>query len=156
MVGSIVASLSVLIVGWDAGVAGQAAGPATPASSNSASNPARFSGSSAAPGSAGPSVPAPAPANPADGTHTGLSVGTQFGGVQVQVTIAGGQITDVTPLQLTDRGGLSVMISNRAAPILRQEVLAAQSARVSNVSGATYTTEAYLMSLQSALDAAGF
>lgn len=158
VVGSIVASLGVLIVGWDAGLAGLAAGSTTSASSNAA----RFAGSSAVTGSAGPSaapgpsVTAPVPSNPADGTHTGPSVSTQFGAVQVQVTITGGQITDVTALQLTDRGGRSVMISNRAAPILRQEVLASQSARVSNVSGATYTTRAYLMSLQSALDAAGF
>jgi uncharacterized protein with FMN-binding domain len=48
-----------------------------------------------------------------------------------------------------------VQISNRAAPILRDEVLAAQSASVANVSGATYTTRAYLSSLQSALDQAG-
>ena len=49
-----------------------------------------------------------------------------------------------------------MQISNRAAPVLRSEVLAAQSARVQNVSGATYTTGGYLQSLQSALDQAGF
>jgi len=90
------------------------------------------------------------------GTFNGAAVQTQFGNMQVSVTIANGAITDVTPLQLTNRGGRSVAISNQAAPILRSEVLAAQSARVSNVSGATYTTEGYLQSLQSALDAAGF
>jgi uncharacterized protein with FMN-binding domain len=83
-------------------------------------------------------------------------VGTRFGNVQVQVTVAGGTITDLTALQLTDSDGRSVQISNRAAPILRQEVLASQSANVANVSGATYTSQAYLSSLQSALDQAGF
>lgn len=91
-----------------------------------------------------------------DGTWTGQTVQTRFGPVQVQVTISGGVITEVTALQLTNHDGKSVAISNRAAPILRQEVLAAQSASVSNVSGATYTTQGYLSSLQSALDQAGF
>lgn len=91
----------------------------------------------------------------ADGTYTGDSVPTRFGDVQVQVTVSGGQITDVTPLRLTDRDGRSVQISNRAAPILREEVLSAQSANVRMVSGATYTSEGYLNSLQSALDQAG-
>ncbi|TFD57500.1 FMN-binding protein [Cryobacterium sp. Hh7] len=76
--------------------------------------------------------------------------------MQVSVIIANGAITEVTPLQLTNRGGRSVAISNQAAPILRSEVLAAQSANVQSVSGATYTTQGYLRSLQSALDTAGF
>lgn len=63
-------------------------------------------------------------------------------------------ITNVTALRLTDDGGRSVQISNYAAPVLRTEVLAAQSAKVSSVGGATYTTDGYLTSLQSALDKA--
>ncbi|MGN6503293.1 MAG: FMN-binding protein, partial [Pseudolysinimonas sp.] len=58
-------------------------------------------------------------------------------------------------LHLTDADGRSVQISNRAAPILHDEVLSAQSANVQMVGGATYTSEGYLMSLQSALDQAG-
>ena len=81
---------------------------------------------------------------------------TRFGDVKVQVTISGGTISDVTALQLTDDDGRSVSISNRAAPILRDEVLQAQSASVSFVGGATYTSAAYLQSLQAALDSAGF
>ena len=81
---------------------------------------------------------------------------TQFGDMQVSVTIANGTINEVTPLQLTNRGGRSVAISSQAAPILRSEVLSAQSASVHNVSGATYTSDGYLRSLQSALDTAGF
>ena len=92
----------------------------------------------------------------ADGTYAGATVGTRFGDVQVQVTISGGAISDVTALQLTDHDGRSVSISNRAAPILRDEVLQAQSTSVSFVGGATYTSAAYLQSLQAALDAAGF
>jgi uncharacterized protein with FMN-binding domain len=74
--------------------------------------------------------------------------------VQVKVVVSGGKITDVVALQLTDRGGRSTQISNYATPILRKEVLASQSANVSSVGGATYTTDAYLSSVQSALDKA--
>jgi uncharacterized protein with FMN-binding domain len=70
------------------------------------------------------------------------------------VTVSGGTITDVTPLQLTDDDRKSIQISNRAAPLLRTEVLAAQSAGVQTISGATVTSNAYLSSLQAALDAA--
>ena len=97
-----------------------------------------------------------ATASSQSGTFTGSVVATQFGNMQVSVTIANGAITEVTPLQLTNRGGRSVGISNQAAPILRSEVLTAQSAKVHTVSGATYTSEGYLRSLQSALDTAGF
>jgi uncharacterized protein with FMN-binding domain len=72
------------------------------------------------------------------------------------VTIAKGVITEVTPLQLTDRDQRSVSISNRAAPVMRSEVLAAQSANVQTIGGATYTCEGYLSSLQAALDSAHF
>ena len=89
-----------------------------------------------------------------DGSYTGTSAATQFGNVQVRVTVAGGKITDVTALQLTDRDGRSVEISAQAAPVLRQEALTAQSATIDTVSGATYTSEGYIQSLQSALDQA--
>lgn len=76
--------------------------------------------------------------------------------MQVRVTIADGAIIDVSALQLTDRDQRSAQISNCAAPVLRSEVLAAQSAAVQSVSGATVTSEGYLTSLQAALDAARF
>ena len=75
--------------------------------------------------------------------------------MQVEIIALNGKITDVKALQLTNQGGRSVQLSNYAAPILRKEVLAAQSAKVSSVGGATYTSEGYLSSLQSALDKAG-
>ena len=89
-----------------------------------------------------------------DGTYTGATEQTQFGDVQVKVTVSGGKITDVSALHLTDREFRSVQISNQAAPILRQEVLSAQTANVDFVSGATYTSDGYLSSVQSALDQA--
>ncbi len=89
------------------------------------------------------------------GTFSGSSASTPFGNVQVEVVVSAGKITDVKALQLTGPDGRSVSISNYAAPILRSEVLKAQSAKVSSVSGATYTSEGYLKSLQSAIDKAG-
>jgi uncharacterized protein with FMN-binding domain len=74
----------------------------------------------------------------------------------VEVVISGGKITDVKVLQATNREGRSVEISNRADPLLRSEVLQAQSVNVSTIGGATYTSDGYLQSLQSALDQAGF
>jgi len=102
-------------------------------------------------------TPTPTAASGAtDGTYTGSAYSTRWGDVQVSVTISGGAITDVTALQLTNADSRSVQISNHAAPILQQEVIASQSANVSFVSGGTYTSQAYLSSVQSALDQAGF
>ncbi|WP_281535860.1 FMN-binding protein [Cryobacterium breve] len=130
-------------------------GPATTAGS-AATAPTAAASTAAAPAPAAPAPAAPAPAARPTGTFTGSSVRTPYGPVQVSVTIANGTITEVTALQLTNDGGRSVAISAQAAPILRSEVLSAQSAKVSNVSGATYTTRGYLTSVQAALDTAGF
>jgi uncharacterized protein with FMN-binding domain len=88
------------------------------------------------------------------GQLTGSSVDTPFGTVQVQVTLQNGQLTDIQALQLP-AGGHSGQVSQFAEPQLRSEVLSAQSSQVNTISGATYTSQAYLQSLQSALDQAG-
>jgi uncharacterized protein with FMN-binding domain len=76
--------------------------------------------------------------------------------VQVRVTVAGGKITDVATVELTADDAHSAQINADAAPELRQEVLRAQSAQIDGVSGATFTSEGYEASLQSALDKIGF
>jgi uncharacterized protein with FMN-binding domain len=124
-----------------------AAAPPKPAKSSSGST------SSSTKSSSHKASKAPAAA-PQSGTVDGAVVGTQYGSVQVRVSFTGKKITNVHALQLTDSSGTSVSISAGAAPILRQEALAAQSAKIDTVSGATYTSEAYQQSLQSALDAA--
>jgi uncharacterized protein with FMN-binding domain len=85
---------------------------------------------------------------------TGALVQTPYGNVQVRVSLLGRRITDVTAVHLTDSSSTSVEISAGAEPILRQEALSAQSAKIDLVSGATYTSEGYQASLQAALDAA--
>jgi uncharacterized protein with FMN-binding domain len=77
-----------------------------------------------------------------------------YGVVQVRVTLDGNQITDVTPVSLP-QGGRSGDISGYAVPQLLREALAAQSARIDTVSGASYTSAGYAESLQSALDKRG-
>ncbi len=86
-------------------------------------------------------------------TLTGSAVSSRYGTTQVQVTISNGRITAVTTLQLPT-GGRSGQISRYVEPVLSSEALTAQSANIDIVSGATYTSEAYARSLQSALDQA--
>jgi uncharacterized protein with FMN-binding domain len=88
------------------------------------------------------------------GQFTGSAVQTPFGTVQVQVTMQNGKITDVQALQLPTGRGHTQQVSSYAGPQLRSEVLQAQSAQVNSISGATYTSQGYIQSLQSALDQA--
>ena len=91
----------------------------------------------------------------ANGTLTGSVVETQFGPVQVAVTFSNGTITNIQALQLPSDRMRSAQISSYAEPILRDEVLQAQSAQVDLVSGATYTSLGYQQSLQAVLDQVG-
>lgn len=86
-----------------------------------------------------------------DGTYAGTTVTHQYGSVSVTVTISGGKITDVSSQVVSDGDRKSDQINSRAVPQVKAAVLAANSANVSTISGATYTTKAYLSSLQSAL-----
>lgn len=156
-----VGSAAIVAIGWQAGVGtlmtalpqsqasasgSSAASTSTSGSTNSATTDASSSAATTAPVASGP----------ADGTYDGSVVNTRFGTIQVQAVISGGQITDVIAVKLTDADRKSIQISQQVAPMLRSEVLTAQSAKVANISGGTYTTQGYLQSLQSALDAAGF
>lgn len=152
---SVFACTALFVVGWQFGAAGVTTVTAmVQPEASTGSSPV---GTGTPPGATEqPASGSGTPGGTTDGTYTGASVRTRFGDVQVQVTVSGGTLTDVTALQLTDADRTSVQISNRAAPILRTEVLASQSAAVQTVSGATYTSQGYLGSVQSALDAAGF
>jgi uncharacterized protein with FMN-binding domain len=152
--GSILASFGILAVGWQIGAATAVTPAATSSGTGTGTSSGTGSSSSDSSSSSGSTSTSTSTASLKDGTYTGTSEQTRFGNVQVEVVISGGKITDVKALHLTDAEGRSVQISNYAAPILRKEVLASQSAKVSNVGGATYTTDGYLSSLQSALDQA--
>jgi uncharacterized protein with FMN-binding domain len=87
-------------------------------------------------------------------TVTGAVESTQYGPMQVEVTLAGKRITGVKVLQETDLGSYSQQVDAMAIPKLTSETLAAQSAQIDAVSGASYTSQGYTESLQSALDKA--
>lgn len=166
-------SAGILLAGWQSGTYVEDTGSAAASTSagTTGTTGTGSSGSSAA-GSAGAGTtgstasggtgtgsgtaaePTTGAAAKAGGTYAGSVVQTRFGAVQVQITVKAGSITDVEALQLTDDDRKSIQISNRAAPLLRAEVLAAQSADVQTIGGATVTSDAYLSSLQAAIDAA--
>ncbi|POX62735.1 FMN-binding protein [Streptomyces sp. Ru62] len=100
------------------------------------------------------SSPAPGPAS-GTRTATGDTVQTRWGPVQVRVTVRDGRLTDVTAVTYPQENPRDQEINNYALPELRREALAAQSAEIDTVSGATYTSDGYRQSLQSALDSAG-
>ncbi len=117
--------------------------PATPPS-GSTSTPASNPGTAAASGSGSPPT----------GVRSALGTTYQYGygKLAVRVTLNGSTITRVDTVGLQTAESYSQQIAQQVIPLLRHEVLSAQSARVSGFSGATYTSEAYIYSLQSALD----
>jgi uncharacterized protein with FMN-binding domain len=108
------------------------------------------SGTSAATGS----TSAPSSSSTAT-TVTGAAASTKYGPVQVEITVANGAVTDVSVIEYPDSSGKDQQINARALPTLVQETLKAQSADIDMVSGATFTSDGYVESLQSALDQAG-
>ena len=132
-----------------------ASSPPTPQTSAPASaapsGPPAEQPSASTPSAGKPSAP---PALAQTRSVTGSSIRTRYGVVQVQVTLAGTQITDVVPLRLPDGNGVDQEIDQQVVPILIQETLTAQGANIQAVSGATYTSDGYVRSLQSALDQA--
>ena len=88
-------------------------------------------------------------------TVTGTEADTRWGPVQVQITVDGDTLTDVSVVEYPTGNGKDRQINGRAIPVLVRETLDEQSADIDMVSGATVTSEGYLESLQSALDEAG-
>jgi uncharacterized protein with FMN-binding domain len=120
--------------------------PATPATTApAATHPAKAPSSSAPP----KAPPSTAPAKPS-GNFTGPNENTQYGPVQVQLTVANGKITAANDVQQPEDS-----IGANAVSQLNSEVLTAQSANIQAVSGATYTSNGYIASLQQAVDQAG-
>ncbi|SFS03656.1 Uncharacterized protein, contains FMN-binding domain [Microbacterium sp. cf046] len=89
-----------------------------------------------------------------DGTFTGAAADTRYGPVQVQITVSGGRIADVQVIDYPDSDHRDQEINQRAIPILVSETTQAQSSQIDMVSGATYTSDGYIASLQSAIDQA--
>jgi uncharacterized protein with FMN-binding domain len=87
-------------------------------------------------------------------TYTGSTASTRWGDVQVSITVTNGKITNVQVPVYPNNNGRDQEINAYALPVLTQETLTAQNANIDTVSGATVTSDGYLQSLQSALDAA--
>ncbi|WP_235484606.1 FMN-binding protein [Streptomyces roseoverticillatus] len=96
----------------------------------------------------------PATSGGRSGTFTGDVMDTRYGPLQVAVTLTQGRLTAVKVLQVPSDRGRDRAIAAYALPRLTQEALGAGSARIDAVSGASYTSEGYIKSLQSALDQA--
>ncbi|WP_406195064.1 FMN-binding protein [Kitasatospora sp. NBC_01560] len=88
-------------------------------------------------------------------TVTGTAANTRYGPVQVRVTLAGSRISAVDVIKYPTEDRRDREINSSALPLLNQEAIAAQSAAIDVVSGATFTSQGYIRSLQSALDQAG-
>jgi uncharacterized protein with FMN-binding domain len=103
-------------------------------------------------GATGTSSPAGAAKASATRTITGDSVDTRFGPVQVRITVAGGKVTAATAVDYPNNNSRDAQINAYAIPALNQETVQAGNGNIDMVSGATFTSEGYLQSLQSALD----
>lgn len=155
---AVVASAGVLGAGWAVGTANGAtvAGTTTTGTTNTNTGTSRTSGTtstSTGTTSTGTTTTSGSTSYK-DGTYTGPTVTHPYGAVTVTVTISGGKITNVTANAVSDGDRRSQSIDSQAVPLMKSEVLAANSAKVSTISGATYTTKAYITSLQSALSKA--
>ncbi len=129
-------------------------GTSTTTGSSGATTDGSGSGSSGSSGSGGSSSSGSGSSGSGAATVTGDTAQTQWGPVQVQITVSSGTITDVTAVQYPSGNGRDQEINSYALPVLAQEAVAAQSANIDHVSGATVTSDGYVQSLQSALDKA--
>ena len=123
-------------------------------SSTPATVPSTKSSAKSAQASAAASTPSPAPKPTGqykDGTYTGGSADAYYGSVQVEAIIQGGKIAGVKFLNYPQSHQVSVYINSQAMPYLTQEAIQAQNANVNIISGATFTSQAFIQSLASAL-----
>ena len=137
---SVLASLGILVTGWQLSTGNEHA--TTASTATAVPTPQNGSATATGSGTAG------------SGTYVGSTSTHRYGSVSVSVTVSAGTITDVTAKE-GSQDSHSRHITSQAEPLLRKEVLAAQSSNIKMISGATYTSHAYQASLQSALDQAG-
>lgn len=112
-----------------------------------------------------PPTPAPAPipttifpataGNLHDGIWTGSVVQTNWGPIEIQITVAGGKINDVVALQYPTSRSRSLQISRYSLPIFEEQVISRQTANIDSVSGATQTARGFRQAVQTAMQRAG-
>jgi len=153
-------SVVVLLFGYDASNATTTASAPTSIVSGSTGSAGTSSGTSGGGTSSGSSSSSSSSGGSAGKssstkTVTGSVASTQWGPVQVELTVSGGKITKVSVLQYPSGNPKDEEINDYALPILVQETTDQQSAGIDMVSGATVTSTGYIQSLQSAIDQAG-
>ena len=121
-----------------------------PTSAPSTSTPSKPAGGGAVGPPAGSQTTTTAPTGQVT-SALGASEQYGYGVLSVKVTVTGSHITDVSVANLQTAESYSQYIAQQVIPILRKEVLQAQGIQVNGIAGATYTTEAYLLSVRSAL-----
>lgn len=121
------------------GATGSATAPPDPTTSSQPSSPSSSGAGTSSTSSAAEKI-------------TGDAVDTRYGPIQVQVTMSGKKITDIEVLEYPTDSPRDQEINSYALPELNSEAMSAQSAQIDVVSGATYTSDGYMQSLQSALD----
>jgi len=142
---------------------GRATPSAAPSQSASSAAPTKAAGAptkAATTPTKSSAAPAPVQTTPAasagiTGTFDGNTAPTRWGPVQVRIVVKDGKIVDALALQSPNGDSRSRSISQQAIPYLVQETLAAQSDQISGVGGASYTSNGWFTSLQSALKKAG-
>ncbi|MHB1865220.1 MAG: FMN-binding protein [Candidatus Saccharimonadales bacterium] len=129
--------------------------PSTPSKTTTSSTPASSTGSSTANSStANSSTANTSTTTYKDGTFTGNVANAYYGNIQVAAVISGGKITNVNFLQHPNDNPTSSYINQQADPYLKQEAIQAQSSNVNIVTGATFSSEAFIQSLANALSQA--
>ncbi|MGW5660700.1 FMN-binding protein [Streptomyces sp. NPDC003758] len=135
------------------GIAVAAPAPSSSAAGSSGSGGSSGStGSNGSTGSSGSGSTNGSAGSTGTKTVTGEEAQTRYGPVQVRITVKNGKLTDVTAVEYPQDNPRDQEINSYAVPQLNREALTAQSANIDVVSGATYTSQGYQQSLQSALD----
>ena len=122
-------------------------------SSSSSSSSSSSTSSNSTTTSATPTPAATKATSTASGSFTGDAYNVGYGMVQVKITVSNGKITEATAVQAPS--GRSQRFTDYSVPNLRQQTLSAQSAAISGVSGASYTSYGWYKSLITALQKAG-
>lgn len=144
----------VLLLGFKSQSPAAAKGIALPSTPTGGGGSGSGSGSSSGSSSSASSSGSVGSAAATSGTRsaTGQAIETAYGPVQVRITEVNGKITKVTPVQLPNTYSRDFAIDQYAVPQLIQETMQSQSANIQMVSGASYTSQGYIDSLQSAID----
>lgn len=138
-------SLNRSVTASGVGTTGTGAGTAGASSSSSGTSSAGGSSSSSA----------ATASTPVTATYDGAAVATRYGDVQVRITVTDGALTAAEAIDYPHSSGHDQQINAYAIPVLNDEAVAAQSAGIDMVSGASVTSTGYIRSLQDALDQAG-